>query len=63
MRIVVDLRSVGPALDALQKAGVQTLGGGTMSGNDPFGIVLVDNADLQKALDVLKRAAINARLG
>jgi hypothetical protein len=63
MRIVVDLLSVGPALDALQKVGVQTLGGGTMSGSDPFGIVLVDDADFESALDVLKRAPINARLG
>jgi hypothetical protein len=57
------LHAVGPALDALQKAGVQTLGGGTMSGSDPFGIMMIVDADLEKALAVLKRAAISARSG
>ena len=63
MRIIVDVESVGVALDALQKAGVQTLGGGTMSGSDPFGMVMVDNPDAENALAVLRRASISARLG
>ena len=63
MRIVVDAQNVSPALDALQMAGVQTLGGGTVSGSNPFGVVMVHDADIEKALAILKRASIEARLG
>jgi hypothetical protein len=59
----VDEESVSAALDALAKAGVRTLGGGTMAGSDPFGIVMVGEDDQQKALDILRRVAIPARLG
>ena len=34
-----------------------------MAGSHPIGIVMVGDADEQKALDVLKRVAIDARLG
>jgi hypothetical protein len=56
-------RSVDPALDALAKAGVKTLGSGTTTGSDPFGILMIDDPDVDKALAALRRASIHARLG
>jgi hypothetical protein len=63
MRIIVDVASVAAALEALQKSGVQTLGGGTIGRSDPIGVVMVSDADEKKAIAVLSRASISARLG
>lgn len=60
-RILVNSHNLQRVFDLLQEAGVRVFGGATIEGADPLGVVLIDDVDARRAVDLLQRMDMHAR--